>query len=111
MAGTCCLNASICRYARTSSLERKQVYTHLVDDRILLKGRYKPGLRVAAVAGVDFGTTHSTISVVLQHTVKAVPVAENGSVLLPSTVFYSSESGTCWRGSAAKHVARKAVAK
>lgn len=106
MASTLCWNASVYRHARTSNSDREQASKNLINDLRLRQGRYKLGVRVAAVAGVDFGTTHSTISVVLEHAVTAVPVADNGSVLLPSTVCYSSERGTCSRGRAAQHVAK-----
>lgn len=56
-------------------------------------------MRLGAVAGIDFGTTHSTISVVLDGEVKSVPVDEGDSVLLPSTVSYSDEAGNSMRSS------------
>lgn len=95
MASTC-LNASgYWLHARSSKPEGPQVSKPWASQcKLCFKGRHTLGTRLGAVAGVDFGTTHSTISVILNHEVTAVPVAESGSVLLPSTVCYSAGAGT-----------------
>jgi hypothetical protein len=97
MASTCCWKASGSRlHAREPEIPqpRKPGASESVRR---VRGRNRLGLRSDAVAGIDFGTTHSTISVVLEQKVLSVPVDEDGSVLLPSTVCYRGDSGTSCR--------------